>query len=134
MFPIFMQKLDYINFINHYKISVAQHTFFFIVRQTPQISQILNVFQKLGLVRRFVRVNNRFYRVYPTWAFNRNYLHNIKVHSHPKNHLRIKLNALWVLKQSIGSSTILLNTTKGILTHREALKYRLGGHLLCVIF
>jgi ribosomal protein S8 len=45
----------------------------------------------------------------------------------------VKYKALKIIKQSIGTSTLVLSTDKGLITHREALKLRKGGILLYVI-
>lgn len=134
MFPTFLLKINYIYLINHLKLNIAKRNYFFDIKVTSSVRQMLYILYSLGLVRRFCRLRENLYRVYPTWSAASSAYRHIKVYSHTKNPLKIKLKALRILKQSTGCSNLILNTPKGIITHQQALRLNTGGHLLCVIY
>ena len=49
------------------------------------------------------------------------------------NPVRISLNALMILTTHTYASHLILNTPKGLITHREAIKRRTGGILVAII-
>jgi ribosomal protein S8 len=44
----------------------------------------------------------------------------------------ISLSALKLLTKSIGNSLVIMQTSKGLLSHKEALNLNLGGVVLCI--
>jgi len=49
------------------------------------------------------------------------------------DHLTITLNALKIINLASGASSYILKTDKGLLTHQDAIKHKVGGVLLCLI-
>jgi len=134
MFPKTLLKLNYIYLLNHVKMSMAQHRYFFDIKVTVSVQKMLRILLSLGIIRRFYRLTLNKYRIYPGWTFNSAQSRHIKVFSHTKNPLKIKLKSLIILKWNLGNSTLILNTPLGLLTHRQALQLKTGGHLLCVVY
>jgi ribosomal protein S8 len=60
-------------------------------------------------------------------------MQNIKVYSRAFNPIRISFKALLVLTTNTYASHLILNTPKGLITHREAIRHRVGGVLVAVI-
>lgn len=58
---------------------------------------------------------------------------SVRLVSTPTKRHIISLTALKVVAQSARSSTIILSTSKGVMTHREACKQRIGGLILGII-
>jgi ribosomal protein S8 len=50
-----------------------------------------------------------------------------------KRPIYLKLQALQYLTLSLKQSTFILETSKGVITHQEALKLKVGGVLICKI-
>ena len=48
-----------------------------------------------------------------------------------KTPLKLSYKALLILKLYTFNSYMILSTDKGLMTHQEALKFRIGGHLIC---
>ena len=76
--------------------------------------------------RRFIRLSGLFYK-------NESYFKGIRVVSTPSRKHTITLKALQLLKKISGTSLILLETSRGIISHVEALKLGTGGLILCVV-
>ena len=129
-----MLKRNYIYVLNHLKINIAQKNYYFDLKVVPNAKQMLQILYSLGIIRRFYRLHSTWYRVYPAWRSSTSAYKRIKVYSHTKNPLLIKLKALKILKHNVGGSNLVLNTTRGIITHQQALKLKLGGHLICIVF
>lgn len=45
----------------------------------------------------------------------------------------LSLKSLIILQKSLKSSILILSTPKGILTHKEAIKFKVGGLGICFI-
>jgi len=53
--------------------------------------------------------------------------------STPSRKYTVTLKALFILSRSLKSSFLILETSKGLLTHKDALKLRIGGFMLCLL-
>ena len=60
-----MTVLDYRFFINQLKINIAQQQFYFDCIMNTQVKVFVKVLYRLGIVRRFIRLNDKRFRVYP---------------------------------------------------------------------
>ena len=58
---------------------------------------------------------------------------SIRLISTPSKKHRLSLKSLNLLNKTLKASVLILSTDKGILTHREALKFKIGGLALCVV-
>jgi len=56
---------------------------------------------------------------------------SVKLISTPSKTFTVKLKALLIIQKSLGGSLLLLETSKGIITHKEAVRLKIGGKLLC---
>jgi ribosomal protein S8 len=126
-------KLDYIYVINHLKLNIARKTYFFDIRVTRQILLFLKVLYNLNVIRRFVHTSNTTCRVYISWFGKTNNSLNLKLYSRSSSPIRIKLNSLKILRTNTYNSHLILNTSKGILTHQDAIKFGVGGLIICII-
>ena len=127
-----MLRLDYTFFINQLKINLAQKSFFFDTITNLKVLNFIKLLYKLGVVRRYLKVSSKKYRIFPNWVGNRSTLALIKFFQ-KKTPIKLSYKALKLLNLYTFSSYILLNTDNGLLTHNEALQRRKGGQLVCII-
>jgi len=127
-----MTVLDYRFFINQLKINIAQQQFYFDCIMNTQVKVFVKVLYRLGVVRRFIRLNDKRFRVYPNWVGGRSTLKSIRFFQ-KKTPLKISYKTLRLLKYYTFSSTLLLETDLGLITHQEATKRKVGGNLVCLI-
>ena len=113
-------------------MNLAQKNFFFDTITNVKVLGFLKLLYKLGIVRRYLRVSAKKYRIFPNWVGHRSTLARIKFFQ-KKTPIKLSYKALRLLNLYTFNSHILLNTDRGLLTHSEALQYRLGGHLICII-
>lgn len=58
---------------------------------------------------------------------------NLSLHFRKAHPIAIKLQALKLLNKTIGGSSLILNTSNGLLTHRDALEQGVGGVLIYTV-
>jgi len=133
-FQILMTQLNYTYLINHLKLNIARKNYFFDIKVNNKILKLIKVFYKLNIIRRFVLLTPYKYRIYTTWFDRYSSILNLKNYSRTSNPIRIRLNSLNILKTNTYNSYLILSTPKGILTHQEAIHYKVGGFLICIIF
>jgi ribosomal protein S8 len=102
-----------------------------------QMLKILRLLKKIGLLNSYLLNGNvmglRKVKVSPFFYKNSAFFKNIKLVTTPAKRFNIKLKTLQIVCKSLGESIIILETSKGILTHKEALKLRISGKVLLVL-
>lgn len=76
--------------------------------------------------RKYIRFNGLFFK-------NESYFKGARLVSTPSRKHTISLRGLSLLKRSSGTSIIMLETSRGIVSHIDAIKMGVGGLILCVI-
>lgn len=129
-----MLQFNYSYLINHLKINTARRTYFFDIFVTPQVLSLLFILQELNVIRRFSRITQSKYRIFPSWSAKNPAYTRIKMFSRSTNPITIRWKALTILQHNTGNSSLILSTPKGLITHQEAIRQKTGGHLICLIF
>jgi ribosomal protein S8 len=119
--------------ISQLKLGFAKKSFYFTVFLTKQILNLLLIFKKLNIIRRFQITNTKTCRIFPTYNKFLIPTSSIKNYSRLKRPIYLKLTALKLLNLSLNHSTFIIETSKGLLTSIEAVKLKLGGLLVCKI-
>jgi ribosomal protein S8 len=73
----------------------------------------------------FIYINTLFFK-------NTTFFKTLRLVSTPSKKHTISLQALRVVNTSIKSSLLILSTPHGIIDHKEALRLRTGGIILCI--
>ena len=118
------------HFLNHYKIATSKKHLYFDVRVTSRSYPLLRLFFELNLVRRYATLSHHFYRVYPNYTYVKRYSRQFDSYLKSNHYLTISLNVLKVVNRNLPTSYLVLETDRGLLTHKEALRYGVGGRLL----
>ena len=116
--------------MNHFNIATAQKSLYFDVHITRRSLQLLHLLYDLNMVRTYKKRSLNFYRVYPTYTLHRAKTRVIRTYFRSDHYLTIPLNLLRVANVNRPFSYIVLETDRGILTHKEALKFKLSGRLI----
>ena len=124
---------SYTYVISHLKLGLARKSFFFSIFLTQPVLNFLRILKKQNLIRRFQIMKNSTCRVFPT--YNKSLLPiSIVKHYYKLNRpIYLKVQALKLLSMSLKQSTFILETSKGLVTHNEALRLNVGGVLVCKI-
>lgn len=121
---------------NHVNIALARKNLKSTIIYTKQAIKLINVLHRIGFLKNYVvlRKNNSFFIRFTIFFYkNTTYYHNIRLISTPSRRFFISLKALHKLKYATRSSVYILSTSKGLITHDEAILYKIGGLLLCAI-
>jgi ribosomal protein S8 len=81
---------------------------------------------KKKLLLPYVHLSVPFYKNTP-------FFKSIRLISTPSKKHRISLSSLNLLNKTLKASILILSTDRGIITHREALKLKVGGLALCMV-
>lgn len=96
--------------------------------------RIVTILKKLNLIYKYTLINKKnfilinvnlyFYKNNPTSS-------SFKIISKPSKNFFLSYKSLRLLTKKSGNSVFLLSTTKGILTHTEAVKWKTSGFVIC---
>lgn len=116
-------------------MNVAQKNIYFDMLVTKKILPILSLFYRLNIIRRFYFLKQQQHfiqkvRVFPFYSRLQAYGANLKLHFRKTHPMTIKLRALKLLARRSGVSSLILNTSCGLITHHEALRLGIGGTLV----
>ena len=129
--------LESINLINKIQLAVERKHSFIILsgelsKSTEELLNLLEengwiCFYKQSKVKDVIKTQVKF-------RFNsmrRNIIHSIKLIGNNKSATFISITNLW--KKNKGQSTLVLNTSKGLITDQKARQLNVGGKLFLVI-
>lgn len=129
----FMITNRYSYTINHIKFTLARKALYGRIIDTRKSYNLLKLLTQLHVIRRFHKGPDNTLIFYPAYDSRCVRTHNIKMFYKNKTHLYFKYKSLQVLKNSLLSSYFILETSRGLMTHHDALKHRVGGFVVCFI-
>jgi ribosomal protein S8 len=113
---------------------MARKNFFFDILVNAKLLNFISLLYKLNVIRKFIKITPKQYRIFTCWRDKHTTSVSIKLHSRSLNPIKLKLNSLRILKHQTFNSNLILNTSKGLLTHQEAINAKVGGTLICTLF
>lgn len=108
--------------INKVKITIAY---------SKKIVPFLLVLKKEKYILAFKKNCDRKITIYFFFTYKKNKILNLKLLSKPSKKLYFSLEDLWKFEKTL--YTVIVNTSKGIITHRIALKNSYAGEALCIL-
>lgn len=126
--------LPYVYLLNHLKFAVAKKNYFFIVRSSNKIKPLLQLFHRLNIIRRFTFTSSKTCYIFPNYSRTNKPIRYIKNYNRAFNPISLKKHSLLLMRRSIGAATMVLETSKGLITHRDALSAGIGGTLIFIIY
>ena len=106
------------------------------IRFTKRSYNVIKLLYALRIIQNYLIIDKNGRKIITFNAFNYKntpYFSHLKVVSSPSNVHHVSLKSLRVMSNSIGSSIIILETDKGIISHKAALSYNIGGKILAVV-
>lgn len=134
-----MESGLYLKFLSQLRINIAKKNLFFKISLNNQEIDMMQLLTQKGVIRRFFKlhfnVNNKeMYIIYPNHTQLDNSNLRLILFSRNADHIKLSLNALKLINTASGASSYILKTNKGLLTHQEAIKYKTGGILICLLY
>jgi ribosomal protein S8 len=127
--------MTYIKFITLYQQNSLAKKKYYTLYVNKTIKLILQKFIEIGLIKyvKNSKKNNKILYIHINYIKSNTVFKKIKSLYKPSRKQNLKLKTLLIKKQLKLNSTLLLLTSKGILTNFEALHQNTGGILLCQI-
>ena len=121
------------HFLNRLKLGSAGRRLYFDVRLTTKTKTLASLLKSHNLLRRFHRLEGDTYRIFPTYTRYRRHARSTKTYARVKGRIRLTLNSIRLLNINAPHTYYILETSKGLMTHKDALRYKVGGLLLLII-
>ena len=109
------------------KLSLAKKQLYFTLNTNKKGLNLLNSLEKLNLIRFYEKKSKTIVRVYPSFTKLFKTTRLIRLYLKKKHFISLSFRALKLLNFTTPYSHILLETSKGILTNKEAIYYKIGG-------
>lgn len=114
-------------------MNTAKKLLVFQIIYTKKNYELVNILKKTGLIKSFcfLNVNNSLkIKISPFFYKNLPVCKRLKLLSKPSKSLFISFKALKLLHNRTNDSIFFLSTTKGVITHLDALRAQIGGKLI----
>jgi ribosomal protein S8 len=121
---------------NHINLALMKNSPKTEIVHTKKVMSYFNSIASTGVVNNFFLVNNKgLKRIRFSVFFYKNisFFHKVKHVSTPSKKFYITIKGLKTLTTSLKATTVILSTSKGLLTHREALRAKVGGIILFIV-
>jgi ribosomal protein S8 len=129
-----MCKMYYPSYIlNLININKLRKNLYFFLLFTVKNYQFVKILKKFNVIHDFRLIKkNRFVYIKITLFFYKNNIvcYNFKIITRPSKIFNISYNSLVLLSKKTNSSIFLISTSKGILSHKEAILQKKGGMVL----
>ena len=130
----------YSYFISHVNLAVRKKHAQTTVRYSKHSHQLLHLLYQTGCIhnylihwgvvrfkpRKFITFSVTYYRGTP-------FFKSVRVVTTPSRKHTISLKALSVVNKSFKSTIMILSSTRGLITHKEAIRSKVSGQVLAII-
>lgn len=134
VFPIILKHYYFSYLLSMLNINKLHKNLSFNIIFNKKNLQIVTILKKLNLIYKYTLINKKniilininlyFYKNNPTTS-------SLKLISKPSKNFLLSYQSLRLLSKKTGNSIFLLSTPKGILTHKEAIKLKTSGFIVC---
>lgn len=128
-----MRENDYLQIISHVQMHAAKKDLFFTIRATSKGLKLLILLEKLSVIRSYYDLGSGNYRVFLFYSRNYKTKRQIRLYARKTNDLQLSHTSLNMLNFLTPTSYFVIETHKGLMTHKEALMRRIGGRLVAVV-
>ena len=129
-----MCKMYYPSYIiNLININKLRKNLYFFLLFTVKNYQFVKILKKFNVIHDFRLIKkNKFVYIKITLFFYKNNIicYNFKIITRPAKIFNISYNSLVLLSKKTNSSIFFISTSKGILSHKEAILQKKGGMVL----
>lgn len=119
-------------------LTYKQNNLWFDIILTKNIYSLLFIFQKIGIVTSFYIFNkniNNCCRVFLKYLnLEISLMLPIFFYFKPSHKLSISLKKLIKLNKTLGSTTLIISTNRGLKLHTECINLKIGGILYLIIY
>nr|YP_010049539.1 ribosomal protein S8 [Strombidium cf. sulcatum]QPL15944.1 ribosomal protein S8 [Strombidium cf. sulcatum] len=131
-----MKHASFPYFINHYNFNMSQKKPYIRIMYSKKLLTYTSIFYRIGAIKSFLvtKTNNKkFIFISVNHYKNTPCFKSIRQVSRSSKNYNVSYSVLKILTKSLNQAIIILSTSRGIITNRQALKYRTGGLVLAII-
>ena len=121
------------HFLNRLNLGSSGRRLYFDIQLTSKTKTLASLLKSLNVLRRYHKLQNDTYRIFPSYTRYRRHARPIKTYARVNGRIRLTLNSLRLLNINSPHSYYVLETSKGLMTHKDALRRKTGGLLLLII-
>ncbi len=133
VFPNIIYNYSISYLINLININKSHRTLYFEILFTKKNLKFLILLKKFNFIHKYIlmKKNNKFViKIYLYYYKNKKICSNFKLISRPSKIFTISYKALRLINKRTGSSIFILSTSKGLLSHKDALKNKITGNVI----
>jgi ribosomal protein S8 len=126
--------------INHVNVATTRKKPKIKLLVSKKMLPLLKTLHKIGCVSRYVHVTKYKKHLHLSYVIltipffkQRPFFKSIRLVSTPSKKYNVSLKALTLISNSLRSSFAILSTPYGVVTHKEAIKLKTGGLIICII-
>lgn len=130
----------YSHFLAHVNLAIKKKQAQTTVRYSKHAHQLLLILHRVGCIHNYIIHSNvvrgkvrKFITFSVTYYKGTPFFKGVRVVTTPSRQHNVSLTALTVINVSIGSSIMLISSSKGLLTHKQALSRGVGGQILALL-
>lgn len=130
-----MNYYSYAFIINHVNLISSPRRRWVCIKYNKKSLELILLFYKIGVINSYLILNHnkKLIKLSPFIYKKSPFYKNVRLISTPSKVFTVKLKTLRLICTSLGQAIIILETTKGLLTHTEALRLNISGKILCVV-
>ena len=123
--------------ISHYNIAASRNWSKIEILLTKKSLLYVKTLYKVGAIKNFLITKNSKnvtkIILSPSFYKNSPFYKSVRYVSTPSKKHTISLKALRLLQTALRASIIILSTPYGLITHKEAVKFKTGGIIICIL-
>jgi ribosomal protein S8 len=128
-----MISKTYFNFFNILKLHVTNKKLFLTTFFSIKILNVIKILKLINAVRSYyiIKKNNKFFiKIYFFYYKQLPILTGLKLLATPSKVFLVSYKSLQLIQKKTLNSIFLIHTSKGIITHTQALQLKIGGRFL----
>jgi ribosomal protein S8 len=134
VFPILMITNSYSYFLNQLKLGSSKRSLYFDARITTKTKPLASLLLSLNVLRRFHKINDETYRIFPSYTRYRKHARLFKAYPRINGRVVLRKRAIQILNNLSPHTYYILETSRGLVTHKDALRLGTGGLLLLIVY
>jgi ribosomal protein S8 len=124
----------YCNLLCLLKLSYYLQLDYIHIKYTKKILVILNLLIKVNYINNYKILSNNTLIIYLLYKNNKPYWNNLKIYYRSSKFFFITVHLLKRFYFNEFKKILILSTSKGIITHLEAIKFNHGGKLVFLLY
>lgn len=124
----------YCNLINLIKLSYCMRQDYIYIKFVKKLIPILNLLIKVNYINNYQILTNDTLIIYLAYKNKAPIWNNLKLYYKQSKYTYINIHKLKKFYHNEFNKLIIITSSKGLITHEEAIKYNVGGKILFILY